>query len=484
MTMDSAPCPDAGPSSAVPPSWATWESRWLAAPVLLMGVVYVALGFFAFPAADDFGYALGGRGTPWSTQVGLYLGWSGRYTANLLLTLVPQLVDLVRWYWVVPVGHLALLWLALVALLSSLFSGRLWSRRAVVPAGLLLLVYLAGLETLYEGFYWFSGAVTYQLGVALWLLTLALLFWNPPVRRRPWQIAAIVAVGLVGGGTSEVVALLAVATLAFVVGWHWRFGVPVPKRWLAALGVWAVAAAVVMVAPGNAVRARVMLHYMAPSWIACTYGLYVVERSMHWLLSPATVGIGLLWFCWLPSLACRFPLMRSVRAVHVLLAGLLWIGLPALGAVPSFVFTEIEPAPRVGNVLYAFFLAGFLGFVTVGGCWLWEHRELRSRDLRPARVLGVLIVALGLLGWPWSNLPSAAADLWYRARPYKAQQLRRIELIRAARAQGQPTVELPSLQSPPASLHGYDLESYEWIRRAYARYFGLEDVSIRQGGPK
>ena len=135
---------------------------------------YILLCFYALPYADDFCYA-------WSSAEPIsftarfmkqYMGWSGRYSAHVLLCTHPLASGQMLYY------HLA----DLISLLSVAFAFIIffWSVRSAFLNGLVigltvLLFYLCYMPQLSDGVYWYTGVCNYELSSVCFILHLSLL---------------------------------------------------------------------------------------------------------------------------------------------------------------------------------------------------------------------------------------------------------------------------------------------------------------------
>lgn len=82
--------------------------------------IFLYCGLFAVPSADDYAYAnLVVDHDFWRAQLDSYIGWSGRYTATLLITWFGKFY--LQQYWLVPWLTLFLLFFSFY-LLDGLFS--------------------------------------------------------------------------------------------------------------------------------------------------------------------------------------------------------------------------------------------------------------------------------------------------------------------------------------------------------------------------
>ena len=125
-------------------------------------LIFVALGFYAYPAADDFCMASGVNNHGLFAYLWQhYLEWSGRYSANALYAVYPLVVDMFDGYRYIPAIVIVALFAASAYLLSTLFAVRFLSAPVLLAAAVFVCVYLLGMLSPASGLYWMAGAYTY-----------------------------------------------------------------------------------------------------------------------------------------------------------------------------------------------------------------------------------------------------------------------------------------------------------------------------------
>ena len=132
--------------------------------LLSMLFPFVVLAMFNNPSADDYeaaDHTL--RSGFWKTQVSNYMGWQGRYFSEALLSINPLVIRSFLIYKLIPLMLLMMLFHALYQLVGEL-AGKYYKKRKIFIAALsLLTLYIFNMSSVAQGFYWYSGAMTYQL---------------------------------------------------------------------------------------------------------------------------------------------------------------------------------------------------------------------------------------------------------------------------------------------------------------------------------
>ena len=159
----------------------TWP-YFLASSSILLAFLYS--GFFAVPSADDYFYANFARDHGFfNSQIRYYTGWSGRYTATFLITLFS--LTNYEHYWLTPWGSIISLSLSFFVFLNTVLA----DIRKNLNIALLTLSFMAlylsvktagydhGITVINEGFFWFTGSVTYVGSLVIYLILVSSLIW-------------------------------------------------------------------------------------------------------------------------------------------------------------------------------------------------------------------------------------------------------------------------------------------------------------------
>ena len=218
----------------------------------------IALTFYAYPSADDFCIVNETRDDGfWYMQLHSYLTWTGRYSAVFLESLISQF-DLIDGYPWVALLTLLMTLAAIHALVASVIGRDMSRLRGAAISLTVAAVFIGGLPSTVEAFYWMPGAASYQWGIITYLFWLSLLnlrFRRGDGHQRPvWQTALIVILTLVLPGFNEVSAPIVFATIGgFILAEGWRGRGHDRFLWML-LGIIVLVTAVCFVAPGNGNR--------------------------------------------------------------------------------------------------------------------------------------------------------------------------------------------------------------------------------------
>lgn len=281
-------------TTPMPGSKARLLSRLVVPFVLLVfAAPFLAMLFYSLPATDDFCKAtLSFDTVPQSSVLSVtwmyYTKWSPRWLTTFLQSLVMSHVNLTTHYgWLlltVIITNLAALWYFFRTVFRS-------SRTtSLLVAGVFYAAYVASLDDLQLELYWLTGATEYNLSFSTLLVLVSLLY---QARRAVWYYATVALLSIAVPAQHEIAGtLLCMISFAGVIVMRVK---KLPARqWYLSLGLAVFGQAIVMMSPGNAIRAaqeHKQLWDIAhlPRWVAHSF-----YHGFDWFSHPAILVAG---FC-------------------------------------------------------------------------------------------------------------------------------------------------------------------------------------------
>lgn len=448
----------------------------------------IALTFYAFPSADDYCIVAETRDDGfWWMQVHSYLTWTGRYSAVLLESIFSQF-DLISSYPWIALSTLLLQLAAIRMLVTSVAGKSLSSLQITAVAMFVAAVFIGGLPSIIEAFYWMPGAASYQWGIINYLAWLSLLIRR--VNReegdsRAWHDAAIVVLTIFLPGYNEVSAPIVFATIgAFILVDRSKRG-RTDRLLVLLLGIIVLLTALCFAAPGNGNRSG---GYPA---LASRHNLpfAVIETArqtarfiLNFGSSPVLwAGALAVWWWGARVFAGRFNWLgrlSHVGAVLVCLVSVLYLTLfPLYWEYGEMNYTG---EGRTYNVTYMVLCAMVL---TVAGAIVRALAGPLSATGTTADVRRgwVELTVAGLLAGLLIALPSTRQtyETLQTAPAYVKEEQARARVLRRAPSEG--VVFVDSITVRPAGLFWGDLEQDEshWINVCYAKYYRLQSVRPR-----
>jgi len=384
----------------------------LALALFLSIAPFLLLTLFAQPAYDDYCFSAqaGELGFAGSLKY-FYNGWDGKYFYSVLRYLNPLTFGSFAGYKAVALLVILLTFTSIFCFVSALLERSVSTLDKLLAALFLAALYSNQMPDLTEGYYWAGSTLTYQVGAALSLFFFALaakLRGRTEGARLLLAVLCCVTVALVVGISETVMVifdllLLLITAQAFRERWGTRWA------WLSFLIAALVCSAVVLAAPGNAVRAsnfpdKHRLFY------SVSMSLLQEARFLFTWLSNSSFALGTVFFIPVAfKLAGRVALLKRLY-VHPLASTLLLLTVVFLGFFLPYWGTGLLGQHRTANLVYLYFLVGW--FVNI---LIWaEHLKGKRWAAGPRLPVYVYAAGVPLLIWGLlfsNNTREAFADL-------------------------------------------------------------------------
>lgn len=453
--------------------------------LLFLAIIpYVVLAFYCHPIADDFAYAYKGKTFPYlKALLHEFTHWNGRYSSNLFVLKNPMVFDTYQGYQMAPIAIIVATLLSWFFFVRSLLPNVLDVLKSWTISAFISLLYLYQLPILSEGIYWFTGAVTYQLGNIVALLYIGMLL-------RFLQKKYLFNISFIHGA-------LLVLLLVFSIGFNevlmlsmWGFsgivlGISVVKKqphirlFLSLFLVSSLCSAFVILAPGNAGRASYysQAHQFLPSLIASF--MQTLRFVLEWISSvPLILGSIFYYYAnkrWSEKVAL-FSASFHLKPMFSL--GLIFFGV-FVCIFPAYWSTGMLGQHRTINVAYFIFLLLWFVNLTV---WFnyYGNRGVVFQPLKGGiRLLFLCLIYCSFLFT--KNGMDITTDIAYgRLSTFNQQMKKRYVQLKSA-DKHQEAIYMDLIDPKPKSLFVADIfpEPDYWINRAYAIFFELENTAIK-----
>lgn len=452
---------------------------------------FTILSFFNHPVYDDFGNAVKTlKYGFWGIQKVLYTQWTGRYFSSLLLTVInPMSYGWLGGLRFTPALFLAVIWGAFYLLFRWLTAGQRIRVYSGWFSAALLLVYLYTMPNVFQGFFWYTGAVVYQIGNLLLILVFVgsykVLHSSTLRLKIAWASLCIVSV-IAAAATNEVVLIQLITALGgcFLGSLYQR---KTSWRWWLLLGVITLLSAVMSVmAPGNFVRLSVL--QTAENAHSITYSVpRTLFSALRMIFSvPVLTALLLLLLGWLPwgnkvAIAGRLSFLR----LHPLLAAAGIFGVVCLCYLPFWWLSASYTPVRTENAIVFYILVSWL--VAVQAALNWWHCQGKPLPSVPAWLhhYGVPVFGLVLL-FRMATVP-ALFELALNARRYDAHLNARYLYIAEQKEAGNLDIKVEPLPLKHKfsvltdTTDGADLTEHakDEQNRYYADYFHVDSIRVR-----
>lgn len=453
--------------------------------VLVMAMLpFLYMGIYSRFQADDYCSAnLLRHNSFWQAQWISYTTWSNRYATMLATGLVDPLDKIgLKLLPAVLIAGLtgALYWL--FTRVNHLLDLRLTKLVLFFFAGLSVFFSLYTSPNLYQSYYWRSGNITYTLPLTGLAALLAVLLSHTSKTRPAWHLVLIGLSGFLLAGFSETTAALLVAVLSLglcaVLVLRYRFGRPQLNQaaWLAALIGALAGVAVILLAPGNAVRMKDMPEPPAFfEWLGLTFRYaydYLVSAISSYILPRAVnfaFGFGL-------SLLVPWRKVKPSRVIVIFAAGTVVLFLlTAAMCAPTVYVQHAYPENRTltgANLLLSMAVAGWgilAGILAqtiakkLNGVWFSRFQL--------AVAAGLVLLAVYLL---YSGYQMTGRMNEYHIRAVLWDE--RAGQIEQMRLSGEMNPHVTALDSL-AGLQELAGDPDIWVNQCAAGYYGVESIT-------
>lgn len=375
---------------------------------------FLILTFYCHPAYDDFCITIHILNHGFiQRQIDMYSRSGGRYFATALLTVFDPLTsESFRGYKALAFLIIVLSFVALFSLVAGFFKSGVSRRDKLIATAFLLALFSNQTPEVTEMYYFMTGAIVYQLATILTLFFFALVIrlseQSKPVKLLMTILACVLIIAIVGSNETS---LLILAILIFTITIYvWLNRSEERWRWLIFCFVTIVCGAIVILAPGNAVRAR----FSPPGQHLFGYSVGMSIRQeisflSIWLSNFAFVLSTILFIPFVATLVDKSRLLKNIR-VHPLISTLLLLLLLFIGFFPVYWSQGMMGQHRTVATVYFFFLLGWFLNIVIWINYLKAMRGWQAAQLpNYVYAIGVPLILCTLL--LANNTKSAITDL-------------------------------------------------------------------------
>ena len=433
---------------------------------ILLGILslvpFIIISVYNHPAVDDFCYhnksvELGFI----DAQVFWYELWTGRFIATFFLSIPSIVSGSFFWYKLLPVILLALLCLGFYKLLSALFV-KLNKINKIVIVCAIFALYMMQIPSIAQGFYWMPGSITYQLPIILGLFLFSILFKQQNSKRQ--MVKVFLLCFMIAGSNETYMIIINFLVFTFLICNYVKYN-KLNKRILFTLTSLIFFSVISIFSPGNAKRAS-NFDVNHQFFYALTASLSDAMELILFSLPDVLIFLFVAFFYLIKYPKSLSPKFFQINPFFVFFV---MIFITCIGFFPAYWSLGSSPPLRSVNVIYFFFLFGFIYFALTVFFKLKESGyEIKEQSTR----LLILPIVLILLRLPISNnIKYVYVDLFSkRAYNYNKELENRYHLIE----NGESTVSVPQLIHTPVTIYFDDIAANpeDWRNKCYDSYFG------------
>lgn len=441
---------------------------------------FILISYFNNPASDDFSYNTKSQSIGfWEAQSYWYNDWSGRYLASAILSITELLSQPFIIYKILPILLLGSLFFSLYYL-ASIVLPDLTKKDYSVISLYFITIYIVQLPTIPQGFYWLAGSVTYQLANILSVLFLCFLIKLLKHKKNKYLITTSMLIAAIIG-LNETSMLIIDYVLAIIFSYHFFINKKINPQLILLLLIAVLFSLIVILAPGNAIRAAHFPNNHRFFYSIARTGIEVLLRIGKWF--PLVFIYSVVFYFYIKNkVTHKNNLFISIN-FSILIGSILSI--ICIGIFPSF-WSMGMPAPnRTFNVIYFFFLIGSI-YLTLNSIKYppkFLITKLKSITIfsKKSPLTTKMILIVFVLGNTVgrNNIKTAYTDLLTgKAHNYNTELTNRYALISNCLDE---TCKLPELEHKPKTIFSDDIttDPKDWRNEAYSKYFKKKNIILK-----
>ncbi len=452
----------------------------LIASLITLFVPYIYICQYAMPFADDFVY--GFRGKKYAVlqeSVKEYFNWSGRYTANVLDFLNPLSFNSFIVYKLVPVVVICFTVLSWFIFIHVLFGNHLNKKFQTIISLFLSLLFVYQMPILSEGIYWYTGAVTYQIGnvsVLVYISLIGLLFQERFLFKNKlfhFFILSILLIACIGFNEILMLALASFAVVSLIIV-H-KNGLAHKPFFIYLLVMTFIFSCILFFAPGTDARAELTFNnhrFFSSVFFAAAQ---TIRFFLEWTSSLPLLLLSVLYYYLNKKLVAENRLFAVSFYLSPLYSSMFLFYIIFIAVFPPYWATGILGQHRTLNVAYWLFI--ILWFINLTVCFNAYKEKLKGiKPLQKQFHTGLIITIIIALAFS-KNGYDVITDIFYgKARAYEEQMSDRYHLLQS----GADTIYFDPVVDPPKTLFLYEVsgDPANWINRCYNLYFECENKQI------
>jgi hypothetical protein len=447
------------------------------------------LFFFAHPQADDFNVA--GKASTFGIWDGVkdeYFNWTGRWAQSFILFSVSSLFDLVKVYGLLLALTSVIFAFSLFVFLKKSFGGEISTRSAMMTAAAVFGLHWVNAISPGQSFYWWAGAVSYNLNLACILLLfsglLSLRNQNRLVMVSQTCLLCIFAFFV--AGMHELFSLVLCLILGVCLAVMIKIRHPNWIIWSMVFLVAVLGFLVVFAAPGNEVRKLSTGQVVKYGDFTLALSL-TLEQGIHfarsWVLDLGVLSATLFLVLNQQFRAITLPWFLRQHPTWKWGIPLTWIAILVTAIFGSSWSLGKWMPPRVSDAIYILFLIGWMATVFV------FTRESLDKVLESKTVLNsIRAFSLGIFSLSLLNTgvaSQAALELiGGQVAKYDRNMQQRYKQIQSDIDNGKIDVRVPKVGNrPKIYFHGFNWAGITedpgyWQNRFAARFFKVNSLAV------
>lgn len=451
--------------------------------LLVLGILItplILLSTHIFPNSDDFAfYNIRTNYGFWEAQKYWYSNWTGRYASSAVMSLKLFLGS--ENYILYRLAPIILIFLSIhsIYLLVSLFYP-LKTRIALINESILyFLLFCFLMPSIYEGFYWLSGSITYTLSNILLVYNIFFAIRFSKTKKNKYLFFSILML-IITCGLNETILVI---NLFFIILTNVFFNIPkrqsrrINKRLLFLMMIIVILCfLIVLLAPGNEIRQNGLMNH--GNLIYALKKTIIAVKGFLGIWIPAILIVAL--FVLSNDKSNRSKDNFKIKTIEVVFLLVISLSIPFIGFFASYWSMGLIPPNRaINTILWCFLLLSLLSILTLAQIYFGhEIKNLSKNKFLKYSLFLILIIQLQ----KENNIRSSFIDLLSGNSISLFKELsHRIDHVKSS---NQDTIYLMPLNTKTILIKGLDISSNprHWRNILMAEYFDKNVIILKKNG--
>ncbi len=443
--------------------------------IALLPYFYVSI--YTNPIADDFTYAFKGKSESLlETLIGEYLNWNGRYTSNIFVLLNPIAFGNFIGYKIAPIFLIFALFFSLLFLLSTIMERKIKVLQRWAMSLVLTLLYLYQMPIISEGIYWYTGAITYQLGSVFFLIYLSflILFLRKKfiLKKRLIHLVILFLLIAITIGFNEII-MIVMFLLSVYIWVIFKLKKTKKQNALTLILICTVIfCSIVFFAPGNSGREsnftiNHQFFYSLFSSFAQT-----IRFSLDWVSSLPLILLSVLYYKVNEKLSTQLMIFSKSFYLTPIISVFTLFLLVFIGSFPAYWATGILGQHRTMNVSYLLFLLMWFVNLTV----IYNRLKFpKIKELKYSKIIFYVLIYFSFIFT--KNSYDLISDLkTHKCQDYNSQMQERYSIIKNSTD----TAYFETMKNKPKTLFILDITDNpkNWQNKGYGIFFKKPQMQI------
>ncbi len=445
--------------------------------LILALLPYLYVSIYTNPIADDFTYAFKGKSESLiKTLIGEYLNWNGRYTSNVFVLLNPIVFGCFWGYKVTPIFIIFALFFSILFLFSTITEKKFKVLQRWIISLVLTLLYLYQMPIISEGIYWYTGAVTYQLGSVLFLiyLSLLILFFRKKfiLNKRLIHLFILALLIAVTIGFNEII-MIVMFILSIYIWVIFKQNKTKKHKYLTFILICTIIfCSIVFFAPGNSGREShfTINHHFLNSLLSSF--AQTIRFSLDWVSSLPLILLSILYYKVNKKLSTQLIIFSKSFYLTPIISVFTLFLLVFIGSFPAYWATGILGQHRTMNVSYLLFILMWFINLTV----IYNKFEFpKIKELKYCKIIFFILIYFSLIFT--KNSYNLIYDLkTYKCQDYNSQMQDRYSIIKNSTD----TAYFELIKRKPKTLFVLDITDNpkNWQNKGYGIFFEKPHIQI------